>query len=72
MPDDPALRRVGSVTPEATGIGDVGGALPSGNTPAPAGNEGNWWMRMLRRSAPRIPVVQPTDTWQSDDLAFSC
>ena len=30
------------------------------------------WSRALRCGAPRIPVVQPTDTRQSDDLGFSC
>lgn len=29
-------------------------------------------IRALRRGAPRIPVVQPTDTRQSDNLGFSC
>jgi hypothetical protein len=67
---------VGSGTPEATGFAAVGDAEPSGTTSAATGNEAGIPGRhscigALRRGAPLIPVVQPTDAWQSEDLGFS-
>ena len=29
------------------------------------------WIRALRRGSQLVPVVQPAETWQRDDLGFS-